>query len=156
MSNGEAMLVPLVGSHFHPPAATLLAHLPSGFALALRAEPDNPYDPNAVQVVLRPSDLASDSRVNMERLDAELPNQGMTLEQLMSAGDAEGVVLGHLAASGGRPLAKLREAEQMPQLVGNGEVLAAFGDLSDAGAELRFAPSGASLIAIRWMEAPPK
>ena len=45
--------LPLVGAHFRPPAKALLQVLPSAFkGLRLRAEPSNPYDPNAVQVVL--------------------------------------------------------------------------------------------------------
>ena len=43
---------PIVGSHFRPPAKQLLTVLPVGSALVLRPEPDNPYDENAIQVLV--------------------------------------------------------------------------------------------------------
>lgn len=49
----ETITTSLVGAHFRPPAKALLAFLPAGCPLALRPEPTNEYDENAVQVVLR-------------------------------------------------------------------------------------------------------
>lgn len=49
----ETITTSLVGAHFRPPAKALLAFLPTGCPLALRPEPTNEYDENAVQVVLR-------------------------------------------------------------------------------------------------------
>ena len=49
---------PIVGAHFRPPAKALLGVLPSGFkGLRLRAEPSNPFDSNAVQVLLCSDEL---------------------------------------------------------------------------------------------------
>ncbi len=42
----------LVGMHFRPPAKEVLAALPAGTTLWLQREPDNPYDENAVKVLL--------------------------------------------------------------------------------------------------------
>ena len=42
----------IVGMHFRPPAKAILAHLPSGANLYLQREPENPYDENAVMVLV--------------------------------------------------------------------------------------------------------
>lgn len=42
----------IVGARFRPPAENVLRNLPSGADLILRRQPDNPYDQNAVQVML--------------------------------------------------------------------------------------------------------
>lgn len=54
----DTITTALVGAHFRPPAKALLAFLPTGCPLALRPEPTNEYDSNAVQVVLRTTVLA--------------------------------------------------------------------------------------------------
>lgn len=43
---------PIVGARYHPPAQAVLDNLPAGTKLLLRRQPDNPYDGNAVQVLL--------------------------------------------------------------------------------------------------------
>jgi hypothetical protein len=58
--------LPLVGSHFRPPAKALLQVLPSGTELILRAEPGNPYDPNAVQVLLPTANIPEDVEQELE------------------------------------------------------------------------------------------
>lgn len=96
------LIVPIVGSHFHPPAKQLLAGLPSGVALTLQAEPDNPYDEHAVLVHL---DVANIPPAGFGRISIELDGTGSDIDSLL----AEGViVLGHCAASGGKPIAKLQ------------------------------------------------
>lgn len=42
----------IVGARFRPPAKEILDNLSSGTKLLLRRQPDNPYDANAVQVLL--------------------------------------------------------------------------------------------------------
>jgi hypothetical protein len=42
----------IVGAHFRPPAKVVLEVLPLNTVLYGRAEPENPYDPNAVAVYL--------------------------------------------------------------------------------------------------------
>ena len=50
MTLATPVRIPLVGTHFHPPAKQVLQALRAGVALSLVPEPDNPYDPNAVRV----------------------------------------------------------------------------------------------------------
>jgi len=51
------MILPIVGAHYRPPAKAILEHLSPGTELHLQAEPQNPYDENAIMVLLSPSDL---------------------------------------------------------------------------------------------------
>lgn len=44
--------LPIVGARFRPPADEILRLLPSGIPLMLRPQPDNPYDANAIAVLL--------------------------------------------------------------------------------------------------------
>lgn len=103
----------LVGAHFRPPAKQVLAHLPAGASLLFEFEDENPYDANAVKVFVLPESIP-DSEFPV--LEVELPEAGVTLEQLMSSGP---IWLGYIPASGGKPLAKARAAE--PELIGNAE-----------------------------------
>ena len=48
-------LTPIVGTHFHPPAKLLLTKLPVGTPLILSPTPDNPYDSNAIEILLASS-----------------------------------------------------------------------------------------------------
>lgn len=43
---------PIVGMRFRPPAAIIMGNLPLDAKLGLQREPNNPYDPNAIQVLL--------------------------------------------------------------------------------------------------------
>lgn len=43
---------PIVGMHFRPPAKDVINLLPGGCRLILMREPDNPYDVNAIKVLL--------------------------------------------------------------------------------------------------------
>lgn len=45
-------ILAIVGARFRPPAKEVLDNLSSGTKLLLRRQPDNPYDMNAVQVLL--------------------------------------------------------------------------------------------------------
>lgn len=90
----------LVGMHFHPPAKLVLEHLPVGCPFQLRAEPDNPYDEKAIGVWLRPSDIPDSQH---EALRAELPLSGYDLDELLVEDE---LFIGHVAATGGKPLEK--------------------------------------------------
>lgn len=143
----------LVGTHFHPPAVTLLATLPAGVPLGLCPEPENPYDPDAVLCQL-PAEFArwlqGQSLEITARLEEALPQQGVTLEQLLSTLPC---VLGHVGKSGGKPLAKAASEAGMPELAGNREILEANGgDLAGYSARLAFAPSGSPLIEVEFSE----
>jgi len=43
---------PIVGMFFRPPAQKVLAEIRFGTPLILQRQPDNPHDPNAIQVLL--------------------------------------------------------------------------------------------------------
>lgn len=105
----------IVGAHFRPPAKQVLAVLPAGAKLTLVEDNENVYDPAAVRVLL-PLDQIPESQY--PTLDAELPNAGITLEQLMSTGP---VFLGFVPAQDGKPLAGARSKGE-PDLLGNVQV----------------------------------
>lgn len=109
----------LVGQHFKPPAKALLAALPQGAKVTIIPEPDNPYDPEALLVVVETSEI------NEASLDeAMLAGMGQSREEVMSA---ERWTLGHVAASGGKPLLKAKAAGA-DDLVGTKEIHAAAND----------------------------
>lgn len=92
----------LVGAHFHPPAKLLLEHLPTGTPLELIPEPDNPYDESglALGVWLRPEAVPESQWASLRET---LPGMGQDWDQVLFIG--EPLQLGHLAKSGGKPLA---------------------------------------------------
>lgn len=49
----SSITITLVGAHFRPPAKAIISSLPAGCQLRLEAEPENPYDPKAIQVWVR-------------------------------------------------------------------------------------------------------
>lgn len=51
------MLLQIVGSNFRPPAKDLLQVMATGTPLTLLRDPDNPYDPNAIKVLLATPDI---------------------------------------------------------------------------------------------------
>lgn len=78
----DSITTNLVGAHFRPPAKALLACLPAGQQLYLRPEPTNEYDENAVQVLLRSSDIPHDTALR-EELENQLAGQGYEMEQIL-------------------------------------------------------------------------
>lgn len=101
----------LVGSHFNPPAKLLIAGYLAGLTeVQLTPEPDNPYDPGAVKVTVQKASLACHD--DPEELDGQLAGYGLSLESL-----PDDIMLGHLAASGGKPLEKAQQVS--PSLRGN-------------------------------------
>lgn len=94
----------LVGTHFHPPAKALLAHLPSGTPVVLRAEPENPYDEKAISVWLDvPAVFQSASQARLDELEGALIEYGSGLADLAKQNGGLHM-LGHVAATGGKPL----------------------------------------------------
>lgn len=142
------VIAPLVGDHFHPPASLVLKHLPTGSRLQLEPDPGNPYDEFAVKVLVDPGEIPESQFGALGNFEFGLPSMGLTLEQLQSSGP---IWLGHLAASGGKPLAKALAAE--PGLVGNREVLDLMKD-PDHRAELAFAPDGKPRVVVSIPEYP--
>lgn len=47
-----SLTLPIVGAHFRPPAKAFVQSMAVGQPLALRREPSNPYDENAIQVIV--------------------------------------------------------------------------------------------------------
>jgi hypothetical protein len=91
----------LVGTYFVKGAKTLLKCLPQGASVELRAEPDNPYDPQAIRVV-----LAETKQINidqLEQLEEELGGAGLTVEDILAQLTAGDIVLGHVGANTGKP-----------------------------------------------------
>lgn len=89
--------IPLVGMHFRPPAAQVLAALPLGTTVYLVREPSNERDPNAVKVV---ADVQN-SDVKTHVLEALLAGTQFTVNEVMG----QPVWLGYLAMTGGKPAA---------------------------------------------------
>lgn len=87
--------IPLVGMHFRPPAAQVLAALPLGTTVQLIPEPSNEYDRNAVRVVVDLHEVGYKTAV----LEAMLTGTGFTLAEVAS----QPLQLGYLAATGGKP-----------------------------------------------------
>ena len=94
----------LVGMHFRPPARQVLERLRLGTRLELRREPDNAYDPWAVEVWVSPAEIELD-----EGFEEALAGAGCDLEELLAQ---EAIQLGFLGAS-----PKLIEAGQVANRV---------------------------------------
>lgn len=75
----DSISTPIVGQHFRPPAKALLACLPAGHPLFLRPQPNNEYDENAVQVLLRSSTIPTDEFL-CDELETQLAGAGFDLE----------------------------------------------------------------------------
>lgn len=58
--------LPIVGAHFRPPAKAILEVLPTGAELELRPEPSNPFDPNAIQVIVASSQIPPERYTDLE------------------------------------------------------------------------------------------
>jgi hypothetical protein len=74
-------ILPIVGSKHRPPALALVSGLPQGTRIYLRAEPQNPVDENAIQVILQTVDLENLTEEEVENLNQELANSGKTLDE---------------------------------------------------------------------------
>jgi len=72
---------PIVGAHFRPPAKGILECLPASCPLVLRPEPDNPFDPNAVMVLVRSADVPASSHAS---LALALPGYGSGLDEFLA------------------------------------------------------------------------
>jgi len=91
----------IVGSHFRPPAKQLLTILPIGTRLILEPEPDNPYDPIAIKVLV--SLRESYPIAKWVQLEQALEGTGWTPHQLMEEEAERGPTqLGYLPRSGGK------------------------------------------------------
>ena len=81
----KTMSFPIVGAHFRPPAKAILECLPAGSALSLRPEPDNPFDSNAVQVIVQGAVLQGLPAIIQNRLDDLAGMYGSDLASILAA-----------------------------------------------------------------------
>ena len=132
----------LVGMHFRPPAKQTVSCLPSGTPLRLQPEPDNPYDPEALQVWVRSAHIPESQ---WEALGDALQGTGFSLEDLLAQDEWH---LGYVARSGGKPLEKAGLA------AGNAEFSAALAEHPDATASLSTHLDGAPMVQLFWGETP--
>ncbi len=82
--------IPIVGQFFRPPAKAILGVLPSGCPLTCIPEPDNPYDPNAIQVCVASSAIPQDQ---LAQLEADAAGFGFSLAEIL---DQESWHLGYI------------------------------------------------------------
>lgn len=141
----KKLLTLVVGMHFNPPAKWLVQVLKAGTELALEKDPGNPYDPNAIKVYLRSGKDIPESQ--HRRLEELLVGSGYDLVEVTQ--DVPWM-LGHLAASGNKPLAKAQTVTA--GLVGNVEVLTVLEELGrpPESVQLAFAVDGAPLAILTW------
>lgn len=133
----------LVGAHFRPPAKLILECLPAGASLQLVAEPDNPYDPQAVQVF---TNLGNVPASQHSRLEQDLPKYGWDLDEFLQRADTgETIHLGYIAASKNKILLELSDC------VANSVFVAAQEQIQwcDCMITLGFTANGAPLVILR-------
>jgi hypothetical protein len=74
-------VLPIVGAFYRAPAAAILRVLPVGTTLTLLAEPDNPYDANAIAVYLKTEDIP---QASLEVIELALPDCGLDLPSFVA------------------------------------------------------------------------
>lgn len=127
------MTFPIVGAHFRPPAKGILAALAASTPLILIPEPGNPYDPNAIQVIV---DLQQNDDQDWDLIERECSAFGFTIDQLRSQGRWH---LGYVPR------------ENPPKVpIGNASLIATgvFGYNDELGGELAFGPKGQALVLV--------
>lgn len=60
--------LPIVGARFRPPAQEVLQLLPANYPLILRREPENPYDENAIKVLMCLGTMSDETSNNISHL----------------------------------------------------------------------------------------
>jgi len=138
--NNGKLIGLLVGMHFRPPAVALVKNCHAGIPLFLQPEPENPYDSNAIRVMLDGADLRG-----TQELERDLLSQGFEMEEVMRNDSLW--QLGYLAKTGGKPLAGKPWA-------GNVEVTQHLGPDVLPVCEMAFGPAGEPLVVIRFEEVP--
>ncbi len=134
-SRSSSLIGMLVGSHFRPPASSILKLLPASQSLVLQPEPDNPYDESAVKVVLPVTSLPDGaSKWNLE-------GTGYEMIDLIELG--EDIHLGYIGAESNKNLkARIANGEE---LCSNVEFMTHLEEWP-APAKLLFASDGQPLV----------
>ena len=122
------MSYPIVGQYFRPPAGAILQVLPAGATLILRPEPSNPFDPNAVQVLVKTTEIPQE---HTDILDAIAQGQGYSAEDIFAAEEWH---LGYIPRNMAKDLVKT-----LPT--------------GDTQATICFSPSGSARLALKEQEA---
>jgi hypothetical protein len=136
------MLFPIVGSHFVPPAKALLEHAPALARVVVRPERDNPYDGNAVTVHLAFGEIPASQH---DELRIKLAGYGFDLDDCSAETEFP---LGHIAASGGKPIGKIELATGL-SLSGTIELAALAGaEWTEREGTLQFGGGGEPLVQI--------
>lgn len=136
----------LITGGFRPPGKQIVGFLPAGAQLTLKPEYDNPYDDGAILVYVEPTQIP---RALWAEADAALEGTGFTIEELLVApeivGEQNGVCLGYVARTGGRPLAGTN-------LPGNAEFKLVLDARLPYQCSLAFAPDGKPMVSLVWQE----
>ena len=122
------MSYPIVGQYFRPPAGAILQVLPAGATLILRPEPSNPFDPNAVQVLVKTTEIP---REHTDILAAIAQGQGYSAEDIFAAEEWH---LGYISKNMACDLVKTLPA-------------------GDTQAMICFSPSGSARLVLKEQEA---
>lgn len=80
------MVTKIVGAHFRPPAKGILAALPLAHPLIFKPEPSNPYDANAIQVLIDTTTLEGELLNDVEREILPYGSELSDLEELHHLG----------------------------------------------------------------------
>jgi hypothetical protein len=105
------MPLPIVGMHFRPPAKALTDSLPAGIALFAKREPENEYDPNAIRVLVKSSEIMGISDPTgaiTAKLSSALADYGFSLSDIA---DAECWHLGYIPKEIAKVIAPRLEIE---------------------------------------------
>ena len=131
-------LTPIVGTHFHPPAKLLLTKLPVGTPLILSPTPDNPYDSNAIEILV----TFSNKITWAESEKAVLLGYGIDPENL------EEVEKDRLWQLGFVPASTNTKALSNLSYLPNTRVLEILATSPNHIASLTFAPDGSPLVSL--------
>lgn len=101
----QTFTAPLVGDYYRPPAKAIIQSIPTNTSLILRREPDNPYDENAVKVIILTENIPQSSHETLESLAGPY---GFSLEEILAEEEWH---LGYISKEFAVHLTKLLEPE---------------------------------------------
>jgi hypothetical protein len=127
----------LVGTHFYVPGKNILPLLPSGTRVLFQPEPENPYDAEAIKVLLQCEALLGHSEDSDAEIREALLGTGWDLHDLL---ERSPIQLGHVGKTGGKPL------ERAGIACGNREFLDAFAEDAPMEGTLMFDGQGRPLL----------